>query len=66
LCATVVDFQRQRDRAVPFADGIGRDVYEDFSGRQYVVNEYGERVYGVWHIAGDDLSAVPIVIDAHS
>jgi len=29
-------------------DGVERDVYEDADGRQYVVGDQGEKVYGLW------------------
>ena len=33
---------------VPFTDGATREVYEKTDGRQYVHDNDGERVYGVW------------------
>ena len=30
------------------ADGVERDVYEDADGRQYVLGDQGEKVFGLW------------------
>jgi hypothetical protein len=35
---------------VEFVGGAMRPVYEEPSGRQYVYDNDGERVYGVWFI----------------
>jgi hypothetical protein len=34
-----------------FTDGTQRDVHEDDEGRQFVVNEEGQAVYGIWILA---------------
>jgi hypothetical protein len=39
---------------VPFTDGTERDVYEDADGRQWVVGDHGEPVYGVWVVPADE------------
>jgi hypothetical protein len=33
---------------VPFIDGISRPVYLGADGRQYVLDDDGQPVYGVW------------------
>jgi hypothetical protein len=38
-----------------------RPVYE-VDGRQFVITDDGERVYGVWYIPPDD-GPVPLVVD---
>jgi hypothetical protein len=46
--------ERRRNRGrtpvgrVRCADGVERDVYQDADGRQYVVGEQGEKVFGLW------------------
>jgi hypothetical protein len=37
---------------VPFTDGVARPVYEE-DDRQYVIDDGGERVYGVWILADE-------------
>jgi hypothetical protein len=39
---------------VPFTDGAEREVYEDADGRQYVLDDDGGRVYGVWVMPADE------------
>jgi hypothetical protein len=39
---------------VDFVDGVRRQVYQDRQGRQYVIDETGEPVYGVWFIPPDE------------
>ena len=43
---------------VPSADGVSRDVCEDADGRQWVVGNDGERVYGAWLLPADE----PLVV----
>ena len=43
---------------VSFVDGATRDVYEDADGRQWVVGNDGERVYGAWLLPADE----PLVV----
>jgi hypothetical protein len=38
---------------VLFLDGVTREVYEDFEGRQWVIGYCGERVCGVWLKPGE-------------
>ena len=33
---------------IPFVDGVSRPVFLDEDGRQYVIDNDGNRVYGVW------------------
>jgi phenolic acid decarboxylase len=40
--------------AIRFTDGVWRDVFEEPTGRQYVLDHDGERVYGVWFIPRDE------------
>jgi hypothetical protein len=48
---------------VPFTDGVSRDVFEDVTGRRYVINDDGERVYGMWAVVEEDFPALPIVVE---
>jgi hypothetical protein len=48
---------------IPFTDGINRDVFEDGTGRQYEVNDHGERVYGMWAVVEEDFPALPIIVE---
>ena len=34
--------------SVPFIDGISRPAFLDAGGRQYILDEEGQPVYGVW------------------
>jgi hypothetical protein len=45
-----------------FTDGTTRPVYEDWHGKQYVVDEDGNRVYGVWFIPESDTVDLPIIV----
>jgi hypothetical protein len=54
---TQPDESRVVDRG-PFVDGATRDVYEDADGRQWVVGNDGERVYGAWLLPADE----PLVV----
>ena len=45
---------------VQFADGPLRPVFEA-DGRQFVVTDDGERVYGVWFIPPDD--PAPMIVE---
>jgi len=44
---------------VVFIDGLARIVFEDADGRQFVVDDDGNRVYGVW-VYIDEPIIVPI------
>jgi hypothetical protein len=44
-------------------DGAERDVYEDPDGRQYVLGEQGEKMYGLWLLATSARPAAPPVKD---
>ena len=46
---------------IEFADGPLRPVYEA-DGRQFVITDDGNRVYGVWYIPPDD-GPVPLLAD---
>ncbi len=48
---------------VAFVDGIQREVYEEVSGHQYVLDDDGVRVYGIWLLSPEELVAPDIVID---
>jgi hypothetical protein len=37
-----------------FVDGSVRPVYEDAGGRQFVIGDEGEKVYGVWLVPPDE------------
>ena len=43
----------QRLGEIELVDGSRRPVFEEPGGRQYVVDDNGERVYGVWIIPPD-------------
>ena len=45
---------------VDFVDGIRRPVSETPTGRQYVVDDDGQRLYGVWFLPSD--VAEPIIV----
>ena len=47
---------------VLFTDGIWRNVYQRSDGRQYVIDQDAELVYGVWYIPPE--LPVPIVVQA--
>lgn len=56
-----------------FTDGTTRPVYQD-EGGQYVLDDHGEKVYGVWILTEeildggpypDRVADLPIIIDAH-
>jgi hypothetical protein len=47
---------------VRFADGSERAVFEQLDGRQYVLDDNGDRLYGVWFIP-DDAIDLPFVVD---
>lgn len=40
----------QHVATILYTDGVWREVWEDSSGRQHVINADGDRVYGVWYI----------------
>jgi hypothetical protein len=43
-----------------FVDGSLRPVYDN-GGRQYVINDDGDRVYGVFYIPGDE-TQFPLIV----
>jgi hypothetical protein len=45
-----------------FVDGLRRSVYEEPDGRQYVVDNDGEKVFGVWFIPREECDQ-PIIVD---
>lgn len=51
---------------VEFLGGIMRPVFEDMDGRQWVTDDDGERVYGVWFIPRDDTDTPLVVLGAAS
>jgi len=46
---------------IEFAGGPMRPVFEE-DGRQFVIDDVGNRVYGVWFVPRDDADK-PIVVD---
>jgi hypothetical protein len=44
---------------VPFTDGVERPIFLDAHGRQYVIDDDGNRVYGVWVYVDE-----PLIVDA--
>ena len=55
----------QRVATIEFTDGIWRSVCEEPDGKQYVRDDEGDRVYGVWFIARDEPagSDAPVIVD---
>lgn len=45
-----------------FADGVKRPVYQSADGRQYVVDDEGEKVYGVWYIPPEERTGPDIIV----
>jgi PBCV-specific basic adaptor domain len=45
-----------------FADGPMRPVYKSATGGQYVIDDSGQRVYGVWIIPPDEHDT-PVILD---
>ena len=41
--------------SVPFVDVVRRDVFLDADGRQYVLDDDGQAVYGVWVLIDEPL-----------
>jgi hypothetical protein len=48
---------------VDFADGVSRPVFEQLDGRQYVQDDEGERVYGLWFIPPEGGLDLPVIVD---
>jgi hypothetical protein len=46
-----------------FTDGVWRAVYEQPDGRQYVIDDDGEPVFGIWFIPRDDAD-VPVIVES--
>jgi hypothetical protein len=47
-----------------FVGGIWRDVYEQPDGRQYVLDDDDEPIYGIWHIPREEwLPSPDVVVD---
>jgi hypothetical protein len=49
---------------VRFVDGTTRPVHGD-GDRQYVVDDDGEKVFGLWILPEEDRVDTPLVIDSH-
>jgi hypothetical protein len=47
-----------------FTDGAGRPVFRDPDGRQFVEDDEGERVYGIWILQAEAEPDDPIVVKA--
>jgi hypothetical protein len=45
-----------------FTDGTTRPIYEDWHGKQYVVDDDGRHVYGVWFIPESEDIEPPILV----
>ena len=50
---------------VNFTDGTSRAVFEKVDGHQYVVNDEGDPVFGVWFIPKDEID-LPLIVDAEA
>jgi hypothetical protein len=48
-----------------FMDGARRPIYEDAQG-QYVLNDDGERVYGLYLIREEEFCDPPVIVDRPS
>ena len=48
---------------VTFVDDTKRPVFEELGGRQYVLDDDAERVYGVWYIPPEETNP-PIIVHA--
>jgi hypothetical protein len=44
-----------------FTDGAERAIFEDYQGGQYVLDDVGQRVEGVWLPPADE-SDVPLIV----
>jgi hypothetical protein len=51
---------------VRFVDGAERPVFEGLDGRQYVFDDDGAAVPGVWYIPPDGETALPVIVEAES
>ncbi len=49
---------------IQFTDGCKRDIYQTSDCRQYVVDDAGDQVFGVWIMERDDDGDLPIVVPA--
>lgn len=46
-----------------FTDGVKRAVYQEPSGRQYVLDGDGEKVHGVWYIPPEELIGPDAIVE---
>ena len=50
-----------------FVDGVKRPIFEEPNGRQYVIDDDGEPVYGVWYVPPEVLAEMfgdrPVIVD---
>jgi hypothetical protein len=46
---------------IEFTDGLRRPVFEEPDGRQYVLDDDGEPVYGVWFIPREECD-LPVIV----
>jgi hypothetical protein len=53
----IIDYRR-------FVDGTTRAIFEDVAGRQYVLGNDGELVYGVWQFDPENAPDIPVIVDA--
>jgi hypothetical protein len=49
-----------------FVDEARRPIYEDAQGSQYVLNDDGERVYGLYFFEEEETCDVPVIADGPS
>jgi hypothetical protein len=52
----------QHVASIEFTDGVWCRVYETSDGRQYVIDDDGHRVYGLWFIPPDDPQPTVVVV----
>jgi hypothetical protein len=48
---------------VRFVDGAERPVFDGLDGRQYVLDDEGEPVHGVWYIPPDGRTDLPVIVE---
>jgi PBCV-specific basic adaptor domain len=56
------DESNEQVASTEFAGGAMRPVYQTPEGRQYVIDDNGQRVYGVWYWPREDHDT-PAVVD---
>ncbi|MBM4071394.1 MAG: hypothetical protein FJ271_21020 [Planctomycetes bacterium] len=47
-----------------FTDGAKRAVYRESSGRQYILDDDGDKVHGVWYIPEEELIEPDAIVES--